>query len=183
MNVIVAYCKNRGIGFNNKLPWSLGADMKRFKELTIGDGNNAVIMGKNTWLSLPSKYRPLPKRENIVLTTTIEPSVGSMDKLTPNFLPSLHEAIHYCNKKEVDKIWLIGGELLYKTALETANIDNIYVTKIEEDYDCDTFFPIIPSYFYLETETSLLSENNINYKFEKYVFRDTLEDPALYFAK
>ena len=66
VKLIVAYCKNRGIGFQNQLPWRLSADLKRFKELTIGNGNNAVIMGRNTWASLPSEYKPLPKRENIV---------------------------------------------------------------------------------------------------------------------
>ena len=48
MNLIVAYCRNRGIGFQNKLPWKLSQDMNRFKNLTIGNGNNAVVMGKNT---------------------------------------------------------------------------------------------------------------------------------------
>ena len=69
MNLIVAYCRNRGIGFKNKLPWKLSSDMNRFKNLTIGDGNNAVIMGRNTWESLPQKFKPLPKRSNIVLST------------------------------------------------------------------------------------------------------------------
>ena len=69
MNLIVAYCRNRGIGFQNKLPWKLSQDMNRFKNLTIGNGNNAVVMGKNTWESLPQKYKPLPKRANIVLST------------------------------------------------------------------------------------------------------------------
>ena len=72
MNIIVAHCRNRGIGFQNQLPWQLSADLKKFKELTIGNGNNAVIMGRNTWASLPSRYKPLPKRENIVLTTEID---------------------------------------------------------------------------------------------------------------
>ena len=67
MNIIVAACKNRGIGFKNKLPWKLSKEMKYFKELTIGEKNNAVVMGRNTWLSIPEKNRPLPKRENIVL--------------------------------------------------------------------------------------------------------------------
>ena len=58
MNIIVAACKNRGIGINNTLPWKLKKEMKYFKEVTIGKGNSAVVMGKNTWFSLK---RPLPK--------------------------------------------------------------------------------------------------------------------------
>uniref|UniRef100_A0A6C0C3T4 dihydrofolate reductase n=1 Tax=viral metagenome TaxID=1070528 RepID=A0A6C0C3T4_9ZZZZ len=173
MNVIVAYCKNRGIGLNNKLPWKLGADMKRFKELTMGDGNNAVIMGRNTWLSLPGKYKPLPKRQNIVLTRKPFAPCVMEDKSLPVFISSLQESVRYCNYQKIDKIWIIGGQMLYKTALETSNIENIYVTNIEGDYNCDTFFPEIPSSFYLKSETEMLSENNINYKFEKYVFRNS----------
>ncbi len=70
MNLIVGFCKNRGIGLKNALPWHLKKDLVRFKKLTIGDGDNAVIMGRNTWNSLPKKWKPLPKRTNIVLTRT-----------------------------------------------------------------------------------------------------------------
>ena len=58
MNIIVACCKNFGIGFRNKLPWHLKKDLKYFKENTIGDGNAAVVMGRKTWLSIPE----LPKK-------------------------------------------------------------------------------------------------------------------------
>ena len=101
MNIIVAYCRNRGIGFQNQLPWRLSADLKRFKELTIGDGNNAVIMGRNTWASLPSGYKPLPKRENIVLTTEVDKPVISNTNDTPILMPSLKETIKYCKERKI----------------------------------------------------------------------------------
>ena len=183
MNIIVAHCKNRGIGFQNKLPWRLSADLKNFKELTIGNGNNAVIMGRNTLVSLPSEYKPLPKRENIVLTTEIDKPVFSNTKNTPILMPSLKETIKYCKERKISQMYIIGGELLYKTALNTVDIDNIYITHIDNDFPCDTFFPIVPSYFHLDSKTSWFKENEIRYRFEKYIFKDTLEDPALYFAK
>jgi dihydrofolate reductase len=183
MNIIVAHCKNRGIGFKNKLPWELSADLERFKQLTIGNGNNAVIMGRNTWRSLPSRYKPLPKRENIVLTTEIEKPVFSDTNDTPIWMPSLKESIKYCKERHISQTWIIGGEFLYKTALNTVDIDNIYITHIDNDFRCDTFFPIVPSYFHVDSKTSWSEENDIKYRFEKYIFKDTLEDPALYFAK
>ena len=183
MNIIVAHCRNRGIGVKNKLPWRLSADLKNFKELTIGNGNNAVIMGRNTWVSLPSEYKPLPKRENIVLTTEIEKPVFSDTNDTPIWMPSLKESIKYCKERHIAQTWIIGGELLYKTALNTVDIDNIYITNIDNDFPCDTFFPIVPSYFHLDSETSWFKENEMSYRFEKYIFKDTLEDQALYFAK
>ena len=68
MNIIVAACKNRGIGLNNKLPWKLKKEMNIFANLTKGNGKNAVIMGKNTWYSLP---KALPKRANFVISKTV----------------------------------------------------------------------------------------------------------------
>ena len=67
-NIIVAMCKkSRGIGFKDKLPFKSSKDLKRFKKITIGSGNNSVIMGSKTWLSLPFLTRPLKYRENIEL--------------------------------------------------------------------------------------------------------------------
>ena len=181
MNIIVSHCRNRGIGVKNKLPWRLSADLKNFKELTIGDGNNAVIMGRNTWASLSSGYKPLPKRENIVLTTEIDKPIFSNTNDTPILMPSLKETIKYCKERNISQMYLIGGEFLYKTALNTVDIDNIYITHIDNDFPCDTFFPIVPSYFHLDSKTSWFKENEMRYRFEKYKFKDTLEDPALYF--
>ena len=63
--MIVAYCRQgQGLGKNGVLPWKLRADMKHFKKETIGKGNNAIIMGKNTWLSISK--RPLPHRDNLI---------------------------------------------------------------------------------------------------------------------
>ena len=70
MNIVVAVCKNNGIGFKNKLrTWALKNEINYFKHLTIGNGNNAVIMGKNTWLGF---NKALPKRDNFVLSKKIK---------------------------------------------------------------------------------------------------------------
>ena len=69
MNIIVAACKNGGIGYKNILPWHIANELKFFKNITVGNGNNAVVMGKNTWNSFKN---PLPKRDNYVLSTTME---------------------------------------------------------------------------------------------------------------
>ena len=69
INIIVAFSINMGIGLNNTHPWNIPSDLKKFRDLTIGDGNNAVIMGKNTWNSLPLSY--LKKRDNLILSSTL----------------------------------------------------------------------------------------------------------------
>ena len=78
--------------------------------------------------------------------------------------------------------------MLYKEALQYENLKKIYVTHIDQDYECDTFFPEIPDDFTLESDTVWFSENNINYKYETYVVKDIEEEqieanPGLYFAK
>ena len=65
----MAFDINRGIGKNNNLPWKISDDLKRFSKLTKGNNNNAIIMGRNTWDSLPNK--PLSQRDNLILSTTL----------------------------------------------------------------------------------------------------------------
>ena len=81
MNIVVAACKNRGIGINNKLPWLLSNDLKYFKFLTQSKGSNAIVMGKNTSFSLP---RALPKRVNYILSSTLQNPQTKQEKFLLN---------------------------------------------------------------------------------------------------
>lgn len=138
IHLIVACDLNGGIGKNNTIPWYNLNDMKFFKKTTIAtqDKNkkNAVIMGKNTWFSLPKK--PLPFRENFVITRYPE-------NINPNIISfsNVNDAIYVMDHKEnIESIFIIGGATLYNYCLRFIPIDSIYYTKINETYDCDTFF-------------------------------------------
>ena len=108
VKLIVAMCKNNGIGFNNKIPWRISEDMSYFSKKTSGDyvgvnetiKKNAVIMGRNTWESLPKKYKPLPNRFNIVLTRNPQKLLTldhhDMDKKDIGYVSSVDEAIELC---------------------------------------------------------------------------------------
>jgi dihydrofolate reductase len=85
-------------------------------------------------------------------------------------MPSLVETLKYCNERKFSQVWIMGGEFLYKTALNNVDIDNIYITRIDNDFTCDTFFPIVPSYFHLESRTEWLKEKETRYRFEKYIY-------------
>ena len=163
MNLIVAYCKNRGIGMLNKIPWRLPGDIARFKKLTVGKGNNAVIMGKNTWCSIPDEHKPLPKRQNIVLASKI-----SQSPTCPVIFGSLEGAKEYCDKSNFDSVWVIGGEFLYKEALQKGMIDWMYTTEIDNDYTCDTFFQEIPPTFTLYSTTPWQTDNGIRFRYNVY---------------
>tara|TARA_Y100000591_G_C21848654_1_gene710222 strand:+ start:2648 stop:3253 length:606 start_codon:yes stop_codon:yes gene_type:complete len=137
MNIVVATCKNMGIGINNNLPWRILGDTLFFKYLTIGNENNAVIMGKNTFLSLP---KPLPHRDNFILSSTIN------EKRKKVFFFNSINNINL-NLFKYTNIYLIGGEKVYFDNINKSFIKGIYHTKIHDSYDCDTFFPKIPEKF------------------------------------
>lgn len=164
-NIIVAYDKNRGIGMNNRLPWQLPEDMKRFAKLTKGeasDKQNAVIMGRKTWESIPEKFRPLPGRVNVVLSRQTGYNL-------PNgvlHFSSLNDALNALEKESINQIFLIGGSSLYAEGLQHPQCENVFVTEINGEFECDTFFPAIPAGFTVTEQTEYMtSEKNIEYRY------------------
>lgn len=158
--IIVAMDKKNGIGLNNALPWKFKKDMYFFREMTKGDGNNAIVMGKNTYLSIHNK---LPDRDNLVLSTSLTeiPDHSFLFK-------DIDDLVVFCKNKKYDSVWIIGGETIYKQFMELHYVSEIYITEIDAIYNCDTFFPIIPVYFKLSINTSTTIENNISLVFKKY---------------
>ena len=129
MNLIVTVDSNWGIGKDNKLLYRIKEDMQRFKQLTVG---KIVVMGKNTYLSLPDKNRPLPDRINIVLTHDLEWS--SPGVIVVHDIDSLMIEL---SQYETDDVFVIGGESIYKQLLPYC--DTSYVTKVENQFDADRF--------------------------------------------
>ncbi len=167
MNIIAAVCKNRGIGYKNQLPWKLKNEMQYFKKLTVGNGNNAVVMGKNTWLSLND--RPLKQRDNIIISNTMSSAIKHDNTyVLYNKEYSEPNLLEWKGMFKYDKIWIIGGESMYNRFINTNHIDKIFLTEIDQEFECDTFFPHIPSNFKLLEESNKINENNISYKFKVY---------------
>ena len=151
INIIVAVDNKYGIAKNGNLPWRIKEDLRYCSKITRKTKDphkmNAVIMGRKTWQSLPSG---LKNRVNIVLSRKI-----TIDELYDNELyddnvtceactiaRSLDEAIQVCNKDNlVENIFVIGGTNVYKEALDRNLVNKIYLTRIDKDYECDTFFP------------------------------------------
>jgi len=156
--IIAAVAENNVIGKDNKIPWYISEDFKHFKELTKG---YPIIMGKNTFLSLPKK--PLPERENIVITFTND-SFFFEDK-SVIIKHSLEEAINYAKTLQKNKIFIIGGASVYKQAIEKNLVDVLEITRVDGVYDGDTYFPEIN----INTWT-LIKENKQNgYSFQTYI--------------
>ena len=125
MKLIVAVSESWGIGKDNKLLFSLKEDMKFFKNTTTG---KVVVMGKNTYLSLPK--RPLKDRVNIVLSSTeLEGCV---------WVTSMDELFAEAGKYNGDDVFVIGGASMYKQMLPYC--DTAYITKVHSDAEADAFF-------------------------------------------
>ncbi len=134
---IVAFEKNGGMGNNNMLPWNHKKDLKYFRLLTKGNGNNCVVMGKNTFNSIGMA---LPNRDNIVLSKTLNKS--SINNSNVTVVNSWDNVLKTINQSAYDDVWIIGGLSIYTQAIENNLIDEFYVTNIMHEYHCDTFFPI-----------------------------------------
>lgn len=133
ITLIVAMDKNRGIGKDNDLMWHLPADMKFFKETTSG---HIVVMGRKNFESIPEKYRPLPNRENVVLTRN-----NSFKAEGCSVVYSMEECVNLFSKDEERIMFIIGGGEIYRQAIEMNILDEMYITHVNKSYDADTFFP------------------------------------------
>lgn len=153
MNIIVACCEKQGIGYQNTLPWHFKKDLKYFAKLTKGNGNNAIVMGKNTWNSLPR--RPLPGRDNLVLSTTLD---------IDNCFKNIKQLKEHINNKNYDEVWIIGGSQIYQQFIEDSDVKRIYLTNVERNYECDTFFPKFSDDFLLiDTHSEMESDTKLTF--------------------
>lgn len=127
ISLIVAMSSNRAIGLANQMPWHLSADLKRFKQLTMG---YPILMGRKTFESIA---RPLPGRTNIVVSRN--PAYRPEGCIV---VDTVEAAINQACQL-ADEVFVIGGSTLYEATLPIA--DTLYITQINRDFNGDTFFP------------------------------------------
>ena len=129
ISIIVAIAENYAIGKDNRLLWHISEDLKRFKKLTTG---HTLIMGRNTFLSLPNG--PLPNRRHIVISDVENESFGGCEMAR-----SMEEAIAMAGHSE--ECFVIGGGMVYAQFLPVAG--KLYLTRVHHSFEADTFFPEI----------------------------------------
>lgn len=135
VQLIVAMDNERGIGKNNDLMWHLPADMKFFKETTVG---HIVVMGRKNFDSIPERFRPLVGRENVVLTRNTDFTASDCV-----VFHSLEACLKAYENEPNRIIFIIGGGQIYQQALALNCIDELYITHVDHVYGADTFFPEI----------------------------------------
>jgi dihydrofolate reductase len=129
--LIVAKARNQVIGKDNQLVWKLSSDLRRFKNLTTG---HYLLMGRKTYDSIG---KPLPNRTHLIISR-------NSDFKAPEghyAFQSLEDAVIFCNKIGVEKLFIIGGGQIYQEALPLC--DQLEVTEVEAEPEGDTFFPEI----------------------------------------
>lgn len=157
--IIAAVADNGAIGKDNDLLWHIAEDMKYFRRTTVG---HPVVMGYRTFLSIGGK--PLPKRDNIVISTRSWADVPEGVKVAGN----LEEAYALT---DVDKVFIMGGGETYRRALPTA--DKLYITRVHTCIkDADTFFPAIdPAIWEVESAAPTATDPETGYDYEFIVYR------------
>ncbi|KAF2996058.1 dihydrofolate reductase [Curvularia kusanoi] len=169
LTLVLAATPSLGIGKNGGLPWpQLKKEMGYFARVTkrtsptgISEGDaagemslkrqrvNAVVMGRKTWDSIPEKFRPLKGRLNVVITRSVDAFKAQLpaDKKGvegPLVAGSVADALAQLQGEsvgaEVDKVMVIGGASIYEQALKLDEARHVLLTKIREEYECDTFF-------------------------------------------
>ncbi len=157
LSIIVAIAENYAIGKDNRLLWHISDDLKRFKRLTSGHN---VIMGRNTWLSLPR--RPLPNRRNIVITDNPQDCFENC-----RMVNSIDAALAECQPGE--ECFIMGGASVYRQFMPKA--DKLYITRVHRAFDGDTFFPEIKTSEWKRIESEgpfETDDNSFSYTFETY---------------
>jgi dihydrofolate reductase len=149
-------CRDNGIGYKGQLPWRITRDMEYFAQITKGDGLNAVVMGHKTWQSLPipkGKPRGLPQRDNFILSRSNTFDMLIAHEHLAKTFKSFEEMETYLDKNDIyEEVWLIGGTDIYKHFLDAKKVQYCYITHIDADFDCDTFFPVLNSAEWKETK-------------------------------
>ena len=159
LSLIAAVARNHALGKDGQLLWHLPEDMKHFRETTRG---KPVVMGRKTWESLPEKFRPLPGRQNIVVSRDPAYKAHGAD-----LAGSLEGALALAGGAE--EVFVIGGEQLYRAALPFA--DRLYLTEVELEPEADAFFPELNPAVWQEVERRASGESMPACTFVVYVRR------------
>lgn len=159
LSIIVAIANNNVIGKDNKLIWHLPEDLKRFKKITTG---HTIIMGRKTFESLG---RVLPKRKHVILCNDMELNIDNENVIVLEDISLLKE---YIDSEEEN--FVIGGATIYKLLLPFAQ--KMYITKIDEDFVGDVYFPKIneEEWKIIQEEQGIKNEANpYDYKYITYL--------------
>ena len=150
------------IGKDGQMPWHLPEDLAHFKRTTLG---HPVIMGRKTWDSLPAKFRPLPGRANLVISSQAATrDILSQNRAQPT--QNLREALSICEQMGSPEVWVIGGAQIYAQALPLAH--QLIVTEIDAEFEGDAFAPPLDASWRETARDTLTAASGLKLAFVTY---------------
>jgi dihydrofolate reductase len=172
--MIACISSNRAIGKDNKLLFHIKEDMAFFKRMTMG---RVVIMGRKNWESIPTKFRPLPGRTNIILTRQ-----KGYDAYKGLLSPSeeLQKTIFVCTSlgdvqttitqlqesAAIEEVFVIGGSEIYQFFLDYA--DTVYLSIVDQEIEGDSFFPVLDAQIWLHHQIDTYPDSSIPFRIEEW---------------
>ena len=170
--IVVATDAQRGIGKGGKFPWNLPGDMKFFRDLTTkttkAGKENAVIMGRRTWDSIPSRFRPLPGRINLVLSRDKDIKFSVETLHAQSFEEGLSMLDKPPLKNMIERVFVIGGGQIYQEALKRPECKILHITQLLDSFDCDAYFPPYHVDFERVNISRPVKDGNITYFYTEY---------------
>ncbi len=159
VSLIVAATRNQVIGRDNQMPWHLPADLRHFKQRTLG---KPIIMGRKTWESLG---RPLPGRLNIVITQQAATAFDGAEVFS-DLQAAIQRGQEWASEQGADEVMVIGGGQLYQQAL--CLTQRVYLTRIDLELEGDTFFPVLDAQQWqlIEAQAHPAQDQEPGYTFE-----------------
>ena len=166
-DVVVAADLDSGIGKNGQLPWRIAEDMAHFKRVTTTtrdpDKQNAVLMGRKTWESIPARFRPLPQRVNVLLSR--QPHYARPDGVL--LFAGLDQALAQVEAcTDVEGIFVVGGAEIYRAAVAHDACRRIYLTRVHTRCACDVFFPELRARFARVSHETHCTTKSLRFDFE-----------------
>jgi len=192
ISIIVASSLEYGIGYENKLCWNIPNELKHFRDITMRRHNknkkNCIIMGKNTWYSLPNAPSPLKDRINIIISVNdydkIEKEISISDMKDTYVFKTIEDVLRYIDSDDmIETAFIIGGAQLYNTFLEKyiRRVNSIYWSLIYgKNYICDRFIASDRIYnnFSFFKEDIIINDNYVSmYGVNKNNLNTVIDEP------
>lgn len=170
-SIILAVDNENGIWKCGDLAWSIPEDMKYFKDTTTNtqdiNKQNAVIMGRKTWESIPEKYRPFKNRKNFILSRSYEN--GIINNVWGYEFSDFDACLTAVSQMQnIEEVFIIWGSELYNASIKHPNFKKAYITRIYNKYHCDVFFHGLPLDFKLSFRSEMKQHNWVEFEYSIY---------------
>lgn len=185
-SIILAVDNENGIGKCWDLAWYIPEDMKYFKDTTTKTKSekkqNALIMWRKTWESIPEKYRPFKNRKNFILSRNYENM--TMNEQWAYQFSNIDACLEFIeSQQDIEEVFVIWGSQIYNQCLTHPQFKTAYITRIYEKYHCDVFFDGLPSWFELRTRSKKKQHEGVEFEFSVYKKKITFLEKIRTFFK